>query len=106
MCIAGHTSKVADSTLAYEKAREQVAQFIGAESASNIVFTSGATSAMNLVAHSFGANLKAGDEIIVSELEHHSNLVPVATFGGTQCGGGQANQLALLAYHRRSDLAP
>ena len=66
----------AQSTLAYEKARAQVAQFLGATSAAEVVFTSGATAAINLVANSFGATLEAGDEIIVSELEHHSNLVP------------------------------
>ena len=61
----------------YEAAREKVAQFINANSAREVVFTHGATESINLVANSFG--LKAiceGDEIIVSEMEHHSNLVP------------------------------
>ncbi len=72
----GAYSQSAQSTLAYEKARKQVAEFLGAKSEQEIVFTSGATAAINLVAYSFGANVQAGDEIIVSELEHHSNLVP------------------------------
>ncbi len=61
----------------YEGAREKVARFIGAESAQEIVFVRGATEAINLVAFAWGPdNLEEGDEIIVSELEHHSNIVP------------------------------
>ena len=61
----------------YEGAREKVARFIGAQSAEEIVFVRGATEAINLVAFAWGAdNLEAGDEIILSELEHHSNIVP------------------------------
>jgi SufS family cysteine desulfurase len=62
---------------AYEGAREKVARFIGAESADEIVFVRGATEAINLVAFAWGPDqLEEGDEIIVSELEHHSNIVP------------------------------
>ena len=65
------------ATEAYEQARSRVARFLNAESAGEIVFTSGATAAVNLVAGSWGeANLKAGDQIILSVLEHHSNIVP------------------------------
>ena len=65
------------ATAEYENARSCVASFIGAESASRIVFTSGATAALNLVAFSFGeAFVNEGDEIIVAECEHHSDLVP------------------------------
>ena len=61
----------------FEAARERVRQFIGAASASEIVFTSGATASLNLVAASWcEANLRRGDNIAVSEMEHHSNLVP------------------------------
>ncbi len=65
------------STAQYEAARVGVAQFINASSEREIVFTKGATEAINLVAQSWGrAHLVAGDEIIISALEHHSNIVP------------------------------
>jgi cysteine desulfurase/selenocysteine lyase len=65
------------ATEGYEGARQKVARFIGAESAEEIVFVRGATEAINLVAAAWGpAKLVEGDEIIVSELEHHSNIVP------------------------------
>jgi len=65
------------STDLYEEAREAVRRFVNARDRSEIVFTTGATSAINLVAHSWGqANLKPGDRILLSEMEHHSNLVP------------------------------
>ena len=61
----------------YEGAREKVARFIGAESADEIVFVRGATEAINLVAFAWGTDqLEEGDEVLVSELEHHSNIVP------------------------------
>ena len=67
----------ADATEAYENTRECVRAFIGSSSAKEIVFTSGATAAVNLVAFSFGeAFIHEGDEIIVSVAEHHSNIVP------------------------------
>jgi cysteine desulfurase/selenocysteine lyase len=65
-----------ESTMAYEGARAKVATFIGAASADEIVFTKNSTEAINLVAHSFGARLRPGDEIVISEMEHHSNIVP------------------------------
>jgi cysteine desulfurase/selenocysteine lyase len=65
-----------ETTDAYEKARESVRRFINAGSVSQVVFTKGATEAINLVASSFGQSLQAGDEIIVSEMEHHANIVP------------------------------
>lgn len=61
----------------YESTRDAVRSFINAESADEIVFTSGATMALNLVAYSFGEKfIKEGDEIFVTEAEHHSNIVP------------------------------
>ena len=60
---------------AYENARAEVATFLGVP-AMEIVFTSGCTAAINLVAHSYGSLLKPGDRILLSELEHHSNIVP------------------------------
>jgi cysteine desulfurase / selenocysteine lyase len=65
------------STLEYESAREKVRHYINASDAKEIVFTRGATEAINLVAQTFGrVSVQKGDEIIVSELEHHSNIVP------------------------------
>lgn len=60
----------------YENVREKVALFIGAKSASEIIFTKGTTEAINLVASCFSRIFKNGDEVIVSEAEHHSNLLP------------------------------
>jgi len=65
-----------ETTDAYEAAREAVRRLINAETVAEIVFTKGATEAINLVAASFGLGLEAGDEIIVSEMEHHANIVP------------------------------
>jgi cysteine desulfurase/selenocysteine lyase len=65
------------ATEAYEAAREKVVKFINAASRQEIIFTRNATEAINLVAYSWGLNnLKTGDEIILSVMEHHSNLVP------------------------------
>ncbi|AHB10151.1 aminotransferase class V-fold PLP-dependent enzyme [Zymomonas mobilis] len=73
----GVYSRSADMTIAYEKARETVARFIGAKTADEIVFVRGATEAINLVAQIWGAaHLKQGDRILISQLEHHSNIVP------------------------------
>ena len=63
------------ATTMYEEAREKVADFIGAES-KNIVFTKGATEAINLVAAGYAQMLHAGDEVLVSIAEHHANFVP------------------------------
>ncbi len=62
--------------LAYEQARQSAARFLNAGSAGEIVFTPGATASLNLVAHAFGSTLKAGDRVLVSVAEHHSNFVP------------------------------
>ena len=61
----------------YEEARERVRQFLGAEHREEILFTSGATASINLVAYAWSERfLKAGDNIVVSEMEHHTNIVP------------------------------
>ena len=66
-----------EATNAYETARDCVKEFLNAGSREEIIFTSGATAAINLVAFSFGeAFISQGDEVIVSEAEHHSNIVP------------------------------
>ena len=65
------------ATAAYEDARVRVARYLGAASADEVVFTRGTTEAINLVAHSWGGKfLRAGDVILLTEMEHHSNLVP------------------------------
>ena len=72
----GVYSRSADMTLAYEAARRRVAALIGGKE-DELVFTRGATEAINLVAKTWGrANIKAGDRILLSQLEHHSNIVP------------------------------
>ncbi len=66
-----------EATGLYESARERVAKFINARSHKEIIFTRNATEAINLVAYSWGrANIKTGDVIVITEMEHHSNLVP------------------------------
>ncbi|MEJ5313330.1 MULTISPECIES: cysteine desulfurase [Anaerolinea] len=66
-----------ESTAAYEKAREKIASFIGASSTKEVIFTRNTTEAINLVAYSWGRKfLQPGDVIILTEMEHHSNLVP------------------------------
>ncbi len=65
------------ATDAYESAREKVRNFINAKRTEEIVFTRGATASLNLVATSYGrANLGAGDEIVITHMEHHSNIIP------------------------------
>ena len=65
------------ATEAHEDARKTVQNFLGAEHSHEIIFTRGTTESINLVAYSFGETfLKEGDEVIVSEMEHHSNIVP------------------------------
>lgn len=67
----------AESDAAYQGAREAVARFIGANRTEEVIFTKGTTDGLNLAAYGWGlANLVKGDEIIVTEMEHHSNLVP------------------------------
>src|SRR5213075_704080 len=65
------------ATAGFEAARDRAAKFINARSSDEIVFTRGTTEGINLVAHAWGGkNLKPGDKILLTEMEHHSNLVP------------------------------
>jgi cysteine desulfurase / selenocysteine lyase len=73
----GVYQRSAEMTLAFEASRQRVARFIGAGASAEVVFVRGATEAINLVAQSWGGlELKAGDRIMLSVLEHHSNIVP------------------------------
>ena len=66
-----------EATAAYEEAREKVASFLGAPDVRSLVFTRGTTESTNLVAYAWGrTNLREGDEVVLTETEHHSNLVP------------------------------
>jgi len=69
-----HLSQIASE--GYEQARGSLRRFLNARDEREVVFTSGATDAINLVAWTFGSFLKAGDEIILTQMEHHSNIVP------------------------------
>jgi cysteine desulfurase/selenocysteine lyase len=65
-----------ETTDAYERARESVRRFINAPSVDEVVFTKSTTEGINLVASSYGLSLRAGDEIVLSQMEHHANIVP------------------------------
>lgn len=65
-----------EATTAYEEARISIQHYLGAQHAHEIIFTKGTTDSINLVAFSFGELLQKGDEIIISAMEHHSNIVP------------------------------
>jgi len=65
-----------EATEAFEESRAKTARFLGAASPANIVFTRGATEAINLAADSLGSQFREGDEIILTQMEHHSNIVP------------------------------
>ncbi|MGR5281825.1 cysteine desulfurase CsdA [Photobacterium damselae] len=73
----GSHSLTANATALFEQARTKVQQFLHAQSSKEIIWTRGATEALNLIAQTYGRqNLQEGDEILVSELEHHANIVP------------------------------
>lgn len=66
-----------NATTRYEEVRSKLANWIGAKSSREVIFTRGTTESINLFAATYGAdNLKAGDEVIISTLEHHSNIIP------------------------------
>jgi cysteine desulfurase/selenocysteine lyase len=87
----GVYQRSAEMTVAFEASRGRVARFIGAASAEEIVFVRGATEGINLVARSW---LKAGDRVLLSTLEHHSNIVP------WQLAGAQIDVAPLTADHK------
>ena len=66
----------AKATEKYEGARKKISAFIGVNSSKEIIFTSGATESLNLLAYSLGNDIHPGDEILISEMEHHSNIIP------------------------------
>lgn len=65
-----------EATLEYEKAHEKIADFINADGMEEVVFTKNTTESLNLLAYSLTSNLKKGDEIVLTQMEHHSNIVP------------------------------
>jgi len=91
----GVYQRSAEMTVAFEASRQRVARFIGAASPEEIVFVRGATEGINLVAQSWGRdNLRPGDRVLLSTLEHHSNIVP------WQLAGAQIDVVPLTADHR------
>jgi len=74
-----------ETTETFEGARAKVASFLGAPSADNIVFTKGASEALNLAAYGFAGEIEAGDEIIISQMEHHSNIVRLKSSPSSIC---------------------
>jgi cysteine desulfurase/selenocysteine lyase len=64
------------ATTDYEAARQRIQRYLGARKSEEIIFTKGTTDSINLVAYSYGSMLSAGDEILISAMEHHSNIVP------------------------------
>lgn len=73
----GSHSLTAKATSQFESARQTVADFLGASTSKEIIWTRGATEALNLIAQTYARNtLKSGDEILISEMEHHANIVP------------------------------
>ncbi|MEE4201269.1 cysteine desulfurase [Erythrobacter sp.] len=94
----GVYSRSADMTRSYEEARQRISRFIGGRE-DEIVFTRGATEAINLVANSWGrANLKPGDRILLSALEHHSNIIPWQMIA--EATGAKIDVVPLTADHR------
>lgn len=84
--LRGLYSLSVEATEVYENAREAVRKFIGAEKSNEIIFTRNTTESLNLVAYSYGlSNVKKGDEIVVSIMEHHSDLLPLQMVAKT-CG--------------------
>lgn len=69
--------KIAEkATARFEDTRDKIASFIGANNRESIVFTKGTTESINLISNSWGSNLKNGDEVLITEMEHHSNIIP------------------------------
>jgi len=91
----GVYQRSAEMTIAFEASRRRVAEFLGAARPEEIVFVRGATEGINLVAQSWGrANLRPGDRVLLSQLEHHSNIVP------WQLAGAEVDVVPLTEDHR------
>ena len=102
-----------EATAAYELARQQIANFIGAKTSSEVIYTRNTTESINLVAYTWArANLSAGDVIVLTEMEHHSNLVPwqmLASERGVRLGFipvSREGSLDLDEYQRLLELHP
>jgi cysteine desulfurase/selenocysteine lyase len=102
-----------EATAKYEMARQKVAKFIGAASPRQVIFTRNATESINLVAYTWGrANLHPGDVVILTEMEHHSNLVPWHILASEKdirlefIPVGEDGLLDLNAYERLLELGP
>jgi cysteine desulfurase/selenocysteine lyase len=96
-----------EATTAFHKARQQVAAYIGAADPDEVIFTSGCTLAINMAAHALASRLRPGDEILISELEHHSNIVPwqmAAQRTGAVVRAIPATPEGRLAYERLGEL--
>ena len=91
-----------EATEAYENARKKIAKFINAPSAEQIIYTKNATEGLNLIAYSYGMeNLKKDDEIVLSIMEHHSNLVPWQKVA--KATGSKLNYMYINDYYEISD---
>lgn len=102
--VHGGQHRLARAALAlYDEARSRIAGFLHAGAAEEIVFTSGTTGSINLLAHSFGDTLGEGDEILLSMLEHHSNLLPWRQLARRR---GVVLRLLPMTADGRLDLAP
>jgi cysteine sulfinate desulfinase/cysteine desulfurase/selenocysteine lyase len=101
-----------DATRSYEAARDSVRHFINAAHREEIVFTSGTTASINLLAATLGAQISAGDRILITELEHHSNIVPwqmLAARTGAELIAARvtdAGDIDLADYQAKLELAP
>lgn len=100
--------RLADAaTVAFQEARERVAAYLGATDPDEVIFTSGCTLAINTAAHALTPRLRPGDEILVSQLEHHSNLVPwqmAAERAGARVRAIPVTEEGRLAYDRLETL--
>ena len=96
-----------EATVAFQAARSRVAAYLGAADADEVIFTSGCTLAINTAANALAPRLRPGDEILVSQLEHHSNLVPwqmVAERAGAHMRAIPVTEEGRLAYDRLETL--
>ena len=95
-----------EATELYEAARDRVQRFIGAASREEVVFTRGTTDGINLVAEALGRMLRPGDEILITDMEHHSNIIPwqmaARDRGARECGPSRSPATACSISRRSS----